>query len=229
MADEKSEDSMEMHEGVELGNLVPSDQLLPPNLFVLPINSPIIFPTLLAPILVASPREVQMVEEVINRQRLIGLVLMREHDYEPKLGLKSLFEYGVAVKIIKRLKMPDGSVNLLVHSMKRFKVKRLVSDKPYLVVETEYLEDKVEKTKEMDALSRAVVSDVKRLSESNPFFTEEMRLAMINAPGPGTVADLVAFALTLPKSDAQDFLETISVKERFEKLVLYLRKEQDAA
>ena len=54
------------------------------------------------------------------------------------------------------------------------------------------LEDIVEKSTEMDALTRTVVSHVKKLSEVNPFFTEEMRLAMINAPGPGTVADLVA-------------------------------------
>src|SRR5690606_11959637 len=117
-------------------------------------------------------------------------------------------------KILKRLKMPDGSVNLLIHSMKRFRVKRVLSDHPHIVVETEYLEDVVEKSTEMDALSRTVVSHVKKLSEVNPFFTEEMRMAMLNAPGPGTVADLVAFALSLGKKDAQKFLETVSVKER---------------
>ena len=102
-------------------------------------------------------------------------------------------------------------------------------DFPYIVVETEYLEDQLEKSTEMDALTRSVISQVKKLSEANPFFTEEMRLAMINAPGPGTVADLVAFALTLPKVEAQEFLETLSVKERFEKLLLHLRREQDVA
>ena len=74
-----------------------------------------------------------------------------------------------------------------------------------------------------------MISHVKKISEVNPFFTEEMRLAMINAPGPGTVADLVAFALTLPKADAQGFLETLSVKARFEKLLVHLRREQDVA
>ena len=81
----------------------------------------------------------------------------------------------------------------------------------------------------MDALTRSVISHVKKLSEVNPFFTEEMRLAMINAPGPGTVADLVAFALTLPKAEAQEFFETQSVKSRFEKLLVLLKREQDVA
>jgi ATP-dependent Lon protease len=211
------------------GNLILPDQILPPNLFVLPINSPIVFPTLLAPLLISNPRYVAMIEEAINRQRMIGLLLTREGDVKEDTKPENLYNVGVAVKIIKRLKMPDGSVNLLVHSMKRFRSRRVLSDQPYIVVETEYLDDIQEKSTETDALTRSVISHVKKLSEVNPFFTEEMRLAMINAPGPGTVADLVAFALTLPKSDAQDYLETLSVNSRFEKLLVHLRREQDVA
>ncbi|MFZ9595412.1 MAG: endopeptidase La [Bdellovibrionia bacterium] len=202
---------------------------MPTNLFILPTNSPIVFPTLLAPLLVTHPRLVAMIEEAINRQRMIGLVLVKEGDIKEDIKPEHLYPVGVAVKIIKRLKMPDGSVNLLVHSMKRFRSKRILSEQPYIVVETEYLDDRVEKTTETDALTRSIVNHVKKLSEINPFFTEEMKLAMINAPGPGTVADLVAFALTLPKSDAQDYLETLSVKARFEKLLLHLKREQDVA
>ena len=211
------------------GNLALPEQMLPPNLFILPINSPIVFPTLLAPLLVTQPRFVAMIEEAINRERMIGLLLTREGDTREDLKLDNLYTVGVAVKIIKRLKMPDGSVNLLVHSMKRFKTRKVLSEQPYIVVETEYLDDYLEKSTETDALTRSVISHVKKLSEVNPFFTEEMRLAMINAPGPGTVADLVAFALTLPKADAQDYLETLSVKSRFEKLLVHLRREQDVA
>src|ERR1044071_2336150 len=58
-------------------SLTLGDQTLPPNLFILPINSPIVFPTLLAPLLVTQPRFVAMIEEAINRQRMIGLLLTR--------------------------------------------------------------------------------------------------------------------------------------------------------
>ena len=211
------------------GHLLLPDQILPPNLFILPVNSPIVFPTLLAPLLVSQPRFIAMIEEAISRQRMIGLLLTREGEAKENAKPEDLYPFGVVVKIIKRLKMPDGSVNLLVHSMKRFRSKRVLSDNPYIVVETEYLDDIFEKSNEMDALTRSAISHVKKLSEVNPFFTEEMRLAMINAPGPGTVADLVAFALTLPKSDAQDYLETLPVKARFEKLLVHLRREQDVA
>jgi ATP-dependent Lon protease len=225
-----SENNIEVSQPpVKSQGLILPDQILPPNLFVLPINGPTVFPTLLAPLLVSNPRMVAMIEEALNRQRLIGLLITREGEPTETTKPEDLYDVGVVVKIVKRLKMPDGSVNLLVHSMKRFRSKRVLSEHPYLVVETEYLEDIAEKSNEMDALTRSVISHVKKLSETNPFFTEEMRLAMINAPGPSTVADLVAFALALPKGDAQDFLETLSVKARFEKLLIHLRHEQEVS
>jgi ATP-dependent Lon protease len=211
------------------GSLILPEQVLPPNLFVLPVNGPVTFPTLLAPLLITQPKQIAMIEEAINRQRMIGLALTRESEVKEDTKPEDLYDIGVVVKIVKRLKMPDGSVNLLVHSMKRFRMKRVLSEKPYIVVETEYLDDISEKSTEMDALTRSVISHVKKLAEVNPFFTEEMRLAMINAPGSGTVADLVAFALTLPKAEAQEFLETLAVKSRFEKLLVHLRREQDVA
>src|SRR6476620_8672463 len=61
-------------------NLVLPDQVLPPNLFILPIHHPLVFPTLLAPLLISQPRYVAMIEEAINRQKMIGLCLIREGD-----------------------------------------------------------------------------------------------------------------------------------------------------
>ncbi len=212
------------------GALVLPDQVLPPNLFVLPMTQSIVFPSLMAPILVTDAKFIATIEETISRQRWVGLLLTKEDtELSEKLKSDGLYSVGVVVKVLKRLRMPDGSVNLLVHSVKRFRAKKFLSEHPHMVAEAEYLEDSTEKSTEMDALSRTVVSYVKRLAEVNPFFTEEMRLAMINAPGPGTVADLVAFAMSLPKADAQNFLETLSVKERFEKLLTHLRREQNVA
>ena len=205
------------------------DQNLPPNLFVLPANSSIVYPSLMAPFVVSHPAHVATVEEAINRNRMLGLLLTKEDEIADVVDPEKLYSVGVAVKILKRIRLPDGSVNLLIQSMKRFRAKRVLSASPHLIVETEYLEDAVEKDTETDALLRSVIQNVKKLSEVNPFFTDEMRLAMINAPGPGTVADLVAFALALPKTEAQDYLETISVKKRFEKILLHLHREQEVA
>ena len=202
------------------------EQILPPNLLVIPQSGPIVFPSLMAPLTIQLPRYVRSAEESIEGTRVIGLLLTREEPVKEELKLSDLYDVGVACKIIKRIKLPDGSINLLVHGMRRFKVSRTLAESPHMVIEPKYLKDEVEKTTELDALTRNVIADVKNLSEVNPFFTEEMRMAMINAPGPGTVADLVAFALALSKEDAQEFLETLSVTKRFEKLLLQLESYQ---
>ncbi len=209
--------------------LVLPDQILPPNLFVLPVNNVVVYPTLIAPIVVTVPRFVATIEEAIVRQRVIGLLLSRDGNSNDDTKSQDLHQVGVAAKILKRLKLPDGTIHLLVQSIRRFKAKSALSELPHIVVEAEYLEDQLEQSNHMDALTRAVISHVKQLSETNPFFTEEMKLAMLNAPGRGTVADLVAFALSLTREQAQEFLETVSVRERFEKLLIHLKKEQEVS
>ncbi|MBF0300657.1 MAG: endopeptidase La, partial [Oligoflexia bacterium] len=142
---------------------------------------------------------------------------------------QDIFEVGVICKIVKKLKLPDGSVNLLVHGLKRYRAKNFLKEGNLLIVAPEIFEDILETDSELDAYTRSVINQVKKLSELNPYFNEEMKLAMINTPSPGALADLVAFALSLDIPEAQDFLETLVVKKRFAKLLVYLKREKDVA
>ena len=142
---------------------------------------------------------------------------------------KDVYRVGVMCKVIKKLKLPDGSVNLLVHGMKRYRAVEFTADTPLLVARTEIFNDIHEPDEELDAYTRSVINQVKKLSEINPYFNEEMKLAMLNSPSPGSLADLVAFALSLDVPEAQDFLETLVVKKRFAKLLVYLKREKDVA
>lgn len=151
-------------------------------------------------------------------------------DASPKgITPKDIYKVGVLCKVIKKLKLPDGSVNLLVHGMKRYRAVEYIADTPLLVARTEVFNDIHEPDEELDAYTRSVINQVKKLSEINPYFNEEMKLAMLNSPSPGSLADLVAFALSLDVPEAQDFLETLVVKKRFAKLLVYLKREKDVA
>jgi ATP-dependent Lon protease len=163
-----------------------------------------------------------------------------EEEESPRTGLapeaipkgitpKDIYKVGVLCKVIKKLKLPDGSVNLLVHGMKRYRAVEYISDTPLLIAKTEVFNDIHEPDEELDAYTRSVINQVKKLSEINPYFNEEMKLAMLNSPSPGSLADLVAFALSLDVPEAQDFLETLIVKKRFAKLLVYLKREKDVA
>ncbi len=143
--------------------------------------------------------------------------------------MEDLYDRGVVVRILKKIILPDESMNLLMQGLARFEVLEPVQKSPYLCASVRYFHPAEKVSQEIEALKRTVIQDVKRLSESNPYFTEEMKIAMINAPTPGALADMVAFALALRGEDAQGYIETIDVRERFLQLLVFLRKEKDMA
>ncbi len=140
-----------------------------------------------------------------------------------------IYRVGVLCKIVKKLKLPDGSVNILVHGIKRYRASEFTQEKPLLMAKIEVFDDILESDPELDAYTRSVINQVKKLSEINPYFNEEMKLAILNSPSPGALADLVAFSLSLDIPEAQDFLETLVVKKRFAKLLVYLKREKNVA
>ena len=204
--------------------IVPADALLPQTLFVIPIQTSPVFPGMVAPLVLSKKKLIDTAEQAIANRGIVGLILTQSQE-----GSDDLYSMGTAVRIIKHLNTTDTAMTVMVHSLKRFKVTKVVREEPFNVVQVEYKDDILEKSIELDALIRSVVAQVKQLSATNPFFTDEIKLAMLNAPGPGALADLIAFALSLKKEDAQDFLETQVVRQRFEKLLFHLKREQEVA
>lgn len=213
---------------------------LPEEVVVIPIvNSPI-FPGMIAPIILTEDKYTPELDESVSKSGYVALNLVKfnENDDESEdesdddfkeLTSGDIYKVGVLCKVVKKLKLPDGSVNLLVHGVKRYRITSIIAESPLIVVETEIFDDLHESDEELDAYTRSVINQVKKLSEINPYFNEEMKLAMLNSPSPGSLADLVAFALSLDVPEAQDFLETLVVKKRFAKLLVYLKREKDVA
>jgi ATP-dependent Lon protease len=227
---------------------------IPSEVVVIPIvNSPI-FPGMIAPIILSEDKYTSELDAYLSKNSYVALNLVKfkdnfemakmkgldvedldsesyptEEELLKNLTAKDIYKVGVICKVVKKLKLPDGSVNLLVHGMKRYRSLHNISEGPLLMVKTEVFNDIVEPDEELDAYTRSVINQVKKLSEINPYFNEEMKLAMLNSPSPGSLADLVAFALSLDVPEAQDFLETLVVKKRFAKLLVYLKREKDVA
>ena len=113
--------------------------------------------------------------------------------------------------------------------MKRFRISELISDKKYLVADVEYLDDRItmRNSVEIKALTREVLSRLKKISDNNPLFTEEMKLTMLNVDEPGKIADFVTSILNVEKSEYQEVLETLNVKKRLEKVLRLLQKEME--
>ena len=221
-----------------------NDLEFPDEVVIIPIMNSPIFPGMIAPIILSEDKFTPELDDYLMKTGFVALNLVKsdlkdEHgDFVPEeeidlesreIKTRDLYKVGVLCKVVKKLKLPDGSVNVLVHGVKRYRASKYIDEKPLIKADFEVFDDILEADEELDAYTRSVINQVKKLSEINPYFNEEMKLAMLNSPSPGALADLVAFAISLDIPEAQDFLETLVVKKRFAKLLVYLRREKDVA
>ncbi|MFG1494085.1 endopeptidase La [Halobacteriovorax sp. ZH4_bin.1] len=220
------------------------DEKFPEDVVIIPIMNSPIFPGMIAPIILTEDKFTAELDEYLIKSGYLALNLVKndlkneEGEIDPsiqedldsrEITSKDIYKVGVLCKVVKRLKLPDGSVNVLVHGIKRYRASNIYEQSPLLRAKYEVFDDILEEDEELDAYTRSIINQVKKLSEVNAYFNEEMKLAMINSSSPGALADLVAFALSLDIPEAQDFLETLVVKKRFGKLLVYLKREKDVA
>jgi ATP-dependent Lon protease len=198
---------------------------LPNKLPVITLIGKPIFPGIFTPIMIGKEPDIQLIEQAISADGMIGLVLQKEDSDEASAA--NLFQVGTAAKIIKKINLPDGGINIFISTFKRFRVKKYISKEPPVIAAVNYLDDENFDTDEVKALTRALISEMKQLSENNPLFSEEMRLNMINIDNPGKIADFIASILNIEKRDQQDILETLDVRERMEKVLIHISKEKE--
>ena len=224
---------------VQINPEIDEEQDFPSEVVIIPIMNSPIFPGMIAPVILSEEKFTKELDEYLLSTGYVALNLVKselkdedgnlipeeEVDLENRVIKKGdIYKVGVLCKVVKKLKLPDGSVNVLVHGVKRYRAYDIPEKGAFLRAKIEVFEDIIDVDEELDAYTRSIINQVKKLGEINPYFNEEMKLAMLNSPSPGALADLVAFALSLDISEAQDFLETLVVKKRFAKLLVYLKR-----
>ncbi len=207
----------------------PFDRILPARLCIIPIRYRPIFPGIVTPLIISNGKYSEAIENVMNESRSIGLVLIKD-DNKDDVTPEDLYGYGTVARILKKINLPDGGTNLLINSVRRFRINKILSDSDdELIAEVEYLDDKKanRNSKEIKALTREILGQLKMLSENNPLFTEEMKLTMINVDEPGKIADFVTTILNAEKNEYQEVLEDLDVRKRLKKVLHLLNKEME--
>ena len=207
---------------------------LPSRLIIIPVIGKPLFPGLYAPFPI-PPAYADSVNKAIEESNgFLGLNLFISDTpkEDGKISTEDIYKVGVIVKVFKKLNLPDGGLNLLINSIKRYKIIRFINVEPVLRIEPLYMPDinnssSKEDENEIKAYTRALISEVKALSENNPLFTEEMRLTMINVDDPGRLADFVTSMINVERASQQEILETFEVRDRLEKVLLLLQKERE--
>jgi ATP-dependent Lon protease len=202
----------------------PSDVEIPSTLPVLPLKETVIFPQSVSPLSIGQERSVRLVDDVLEGERTLALVTVKNPEAEEP-GWDDLYETGTAAVVHKMIRVPDGTLRILVQGVARIGLKRRVQDEPYLVGEFEVLPDDVEETPELEALTRRVQTEFGRLISLVPYLPSELELAAANVDDPGALSHLVASTLRLKTEEKQALLEQRNVSERLRDVLRILGRE----
>jgi len=197
---------------------------LPEALPILPLRDTVTFPETLTPLAVGQPRSVQLVNDVLGANRMLAMVASRDPEKEEP-GPEDLYEVGVVGAVARMVKVPDGSLRILVQGMQRVRLGDYLAERPYLVARVSELPDVLEPSPELEALSRNVQRTFTEIVEQIPYLPEELQLAVANIDDPSTLAHLIAGALRTDTAEKQRLLEEVDVAKRLRHLSQILAHE----
>src|SRR5438067_11072910 len=201
-----------------------SSRSLPETLPVLGISDIVIFPGMVAPLLVETVQSTKLIDDVVAGDRLLGVVLQRNAEAENPMP-HEMHEVGCAARVLKMLKFPDNTVRVLVEGLWRIRIKDYTGTDPYLCAKFELLKDITEDSVELTAMLRNAQSQFQEIIKMSPALSEQIKIAALNTEDPGHFSDLIAVNLNLDLSERQTLLETNSVKERLTRLLPMLNRE----
>ena len=191
---------------------------------MLPLGETVTFPDTLIPIAVAQDRSIKLINDVLGGNRMLVMVTIREPDVEQP-GPEDLYEVGVVGVVARMLKVPDGTLRILVQGGQRVRLTDWVSQEPYLVAGIVAAPDVVEETPQLMALTRNVQSTFSSIVEGVPYLPEELQVAIANVEDPSALSHLIAGSLRLKTEEKQELLEELDVAKRLRRLSEILARE----
>jgi len=197
---------------------------LPDTLPILGLSDVVVFPGMVAPLLVESDESTKLIDDVVEGDRLLGLVLQRKPELQNP-GPSDLYAHGCGARVLKMLKFPDNTVRILIEGIWRIHITDYVAEKPYLRAKFEALRDTGDETMEITALARHAQQRFREIIKLSPAMPDQVKIAAINTDRPGPLSDLIAANLNLSLPDREHLLETADVKERLEYLRPLLDRE----
>ena len=210
--------------GFQSGAADADGQGLPAALPVLPLRQIVAYPETLTPLAVGQERSIQLVNDVLSGERTLVMVASRDPELDEP-GPDDLYGVGVAGVVARMMKVPDGSLRILVQGTERVRLGEFVSERPYLVARIEPLPDSTARAPELDALAMNVQRTFAEIIEQIPYLPEELQLAVANVDEPSALSYLIAGALRIPTTEKQELLEQVDVARRLRRLSEILARE----
>ncbi len=213
-----------MSELEETTPVEPDVVAIPRELAVLPLRDTVVFPESMTPLAIGQERSIKLVDDVVGGDRMLALLATRDPENEQP-GFKDLYEVGTAAVIHKMIRVPDGTLRILVQGLRRIRLEEPVQVEPYLVGRFVEVPDVLEETPEVEALTRNVQALFARIIALVPYLPEELELAAANVDDPSALCHLVASTLRLKTDEKQELLEDVSVEQRLRHVSRILNRE----
>ena len=202
----------------------PDEEVVAEVLPILPLKETVVFPDSMTPLAVGQERSIQLVDEAVANDSTIALVTTRTAEKEAT-GAEDIYDVGTAALIHKMIRVPDGTLRILVQGVRRVRLERIVQSDPYLVGEFSDLPDVQGPETEVEALARNVEALFSRVIGLVPYLPDELQLAAANAEDASTLANLIATTMRLKTPEKQELLEEADIEARLRKLTVILNRE----
>lgn len=191
---------------------------------VLPLRDIVVYPKMIVPLFVGREKSINALQEVVDKDQNIVLITQKVAATEDPTE-DDVYHVGTLGTVLQMLKLPDGTVKVLIEGMERVKVSKFLDNPLFMEVQAEILPDKDENDVELEALVRAVLSqfeDYVKLSKKIP---PEVLVSVNQIEDNCKLADTIASHLALKIADKQALLEGRTLKERFEKILEFMNAE----
>ncbi|HMB18888.1 MAG TPA: endopeptidase La [Gaiellaceae bacterium] len=197
---------------------------IPETLPVLPLKEMVVFPDSATPLAVGQERSIALVDDVVGRDRMLALITSKDSEVEQP-GWDDLYDIGTAALVHRLIRVPDGTLRILVQGLERIRLESRVQDEPYLAGQFSEQPDVVTESKEVEALTRNVQTLFGRIVGLAPYLPAELELAAANVGDPAALSHLVASTLRLKTEEKQRLLELTDVEQRLRELSVIMSRE----
>ncbi|MCS6779125.1 MAG: endopeptidase La [Geminicoccaceae bacterium] len=191
---------------------------------VLPLRDIVVFPHMIVPLFVGREKSIAALEEVMKEDKQILLVAQKNAAQDDP-GRDDIYRVGTVSSVLQLLKLPDGTVKVLVEGQARAQITTFIDNPRFFQVRAELFPEQPSDPREIEALARAVTSQFEQYIKLNKKVPPEVLVSLQQIDDPSKLADTIAAHLTLKIPEKQELLETPSLAERLEKLYGFMEGE----
>ena len=191
---------------------------LPDVLPILPLFDTVLFPKMVLPLVVMQKESVQLIDEAMSKDRIVGLLVSKTPPGEGSSSTEDLYSMGTSALILKMAKTEDNKSQILVQGLGRFKIKSYLEDKPYLTGKLEHLQEKETSDTQTEALMTNIIHLFTKVVDLSPVLPQEISSMAKSIQEPGILSNMVASSINASVEEKQAVLEIDNVKKRLKEV-----------